>query len=147
MFKLNDYVYVGTLKGVHRISNIGVNGVVLVTPCLPNQPYELLGVNESQLRLVPKKEKATHTKRESMYINQIVKYQQAAHRRKRAMRYDADRIRKCKDFMEAALGYRPKDLLTGVRDLIMMGGRNEAHIAADPITVFYESLDDATGQR
>ncbi len=147
MFKLNDYVYVGSLKGVHRITNIGVNGVVMVAPCLPNQPYVLLGVNESQLRLVAKKEKPTHTKREGVYINQIVQYQRAAHRRRSAMRYDADRIRKCKDFMEAALGYRPKDLLTGVRDLIMMGGRNEAQIADEPFTILYESLDDATGVR
>ena len=145
MFNLNDFVYVGSLSGVHKVTAIDTNGNAVVAPCRADAPYLQLIVTVSALRLVPKKEKRTHTKSERTYIDQILKAQGATRRRKSAMTYDAKRIRLCKDLMEAALGYRPKDLMSGVRDLIIGGGRNEAHLANDPYTIIYESLDDSTG--
>ena len=145
MFQLNSYVYVSNMPGVHRIISLTNDGQALVAPCEGRAPYKFIAVSTKVLREMPKKEKPTHTKREYVYINQIKKAALAAGRRKSAMRYDADRIRKCKDFMEAALGYRPKDLMTGIRDIIMMSGRNEGQLAAEPYTILYESLEDATG--
>ena len=145
MFNLNEYVYVESLPGVHKITAIDTVGHVVVAPCRTDAPYLQLVVDESQLRLAPKKQHRTHTKTERTYIDQILNAQRATRRRKSSMTYDAKRIRVCKDLMEAALGYRPTDLLTGVRDLIMGGGRNEAQLANDPYTIIYDSLDDSTG--